>query len=130
MVIPVHDVNPARRTPYVAIGFTTLLAVALITVVGEIPALAGTTTLLLMAVFVVVNIAVLALRRNRVEHSHFRTPTLLPVLGALSCAFLIGPWSGREPVQYQIAVGLIGTGLLLWLAGALAQWAMARRRAV
>ena len=28
-------------------------------------------------------------------HEHFRTPTILPVLGAISCAFLAGPWTGR-----------------------------------
>jgi basic amino acid/polyamine antiporter, APA family len=59
-------VHPARRTPYVAIGFTTLLAVVLITFVGEIPALAGTTTLLLLGVFTVVNIGVIVLRRDGV----------------------------------------------------------------
>ncbi len=34
-------VHPQRRTPFVAIGFTTLLAFGLITFVGEVPALAG-----------------------------------------------------------------------------------------
>jgi len=108
-------VHPLRRTPYTAIGFTTMVALALIIFVGEIPALAGTTTLLLLCVFVAVNIAVLVLRRDRVEHEHFRTGTVLPVLGAISCAFLVGPWSGREPVQYLIAVVLVAIGLGLWL---------------
>ena len=58
-------VHPTRRTPYIAIGFTTLLALALITFVGEVPALGGTTALLLLFVFTVVNIAVLVLRRDR-----------------------------------------------------------------
>ncbi len=108
-------VHPARRSPYVAIGFTTLLAFALITFVGEVPALGGTTALLLLCVFTVVNVAVLVLRKDRVAHEHFRTPTLLPVIGALSCAFFAGPWTGRDPVQYQIAGILIGIGVLLWL---------------
>ena len=94
-------VHAARRTPYIAIGFTTLLAFGLITFVGEVPALGGTTALLLLCVFTVVNIAVLVLRRDPVGHQHFRTPTFLPVLGALSCAFLAGPWTGRNPVQYR-----------------------------
>ena len=34
-------VHASRRTPYIAIGFTTLLAFALITFVGEVPALGG-----------------------------------------------------------------------------------------
>jgi APA family basic amino acid/polyamine antiporter len=108
-------VHATRRTPYVSIAFTTLLAFALITFVGEVPALGGTTALLLLCVFTVVNVAVLVLRRDRVGHEHFRTPTLVPVLGALSCAFLAGPWTGRDPVQYKIAGILIGIGIVLWV---------------
>ncbi len=107
-------VHASRRTPYVAIGFTTLLAFALITFVGEVPALGGTTALLLLCVFTVVNIAVLVLRKDAVEHEHFRTPTFLPVLGALACAFFAGPWTGRDPVQYWIAGVLIAIGIVLW----------------
>ncbi len=108
-------VHPTRRTPYLAIAFTTLLAFALIMFVGEVPALGGTTALLLLFVFTVVNIAVLVLRRERVDHTHFRTPTFLPVLGAISCAFFAGPWTGRDPVQYKIAGILIGIGIALWV---------------
>jgi len=108
-------VHAARRTPYVAIGFTTLLAFGLITFVGAVPALGGTTALLLLCVFTVVNIAVLVLRRDPVGHQHFRTPTFLPVVGAVCCAFLAGPWTGRDPVQYKIAGVLIAIGVALWL---------------
>jgi amino acid transporter len=107
-------VHPTRRTPYVAIGFTSLLAFGLITFVGEVPALGGTTALLLLCVFTVVNIAVLVLRRDRVEHQHFRTPTIVPILGAITCAFLAGPWTGRDPVQYKIAGVLLAIGVVLW----------------
>ncbi len=121
-------VHAARRTPYVAIGFTTLLAFGLITFVGEVPALGGTTALLLLGVFTVVNIAVLVLRKDTVAHKHFRTPTLLPVVAALCCAFLVGPWTGRDPVQYTIAAVLLGIGVLLWGATVLFQRG-ARRKA-
>lgn len=107
-------VHRTRRTPYVAIGFTTLLAFALITFVGEVPALGGTTALLLLCVFTVVNVAVLVLRRERVDHEHFRTPTILPILGALFCAFLTGPWTGRAIVQYHVAGVLLAIGVALW----------------
>ena len=107
-------VHATRRTPYIAILFTTLLAFALIAFVGEIPALGGTTALLLICVFAVVNAAVLVLRRDSVEHKHFRTPTALPVLGGVSCLFLAGPWTGRDLVQYQIAGALLAIGVLLW----------------
>ena len=79
------------------------------------PALGGTTALLLLCVFSVGNVAVLVLRRDPVGHEHFRTPTFLPILGALACAFLAGPWTGRDPVQYTIAAVLIGIGIVLWL---------------
>lgn len=108
-------VHRGRRTPYTAIVFTTLLAFGLITFVGAVPDLGGTTALLLLGVFTIVNVAVLVLRKDKVEHKHFRTPTPMAVLGALSCAFLVGPWTGRDPVQYSIAGVLIAIGIGLWL---------------
>lgn len=108
-------VHATRRTPYIAIGFTTLLAFGLIGFVGGVPALGGTTALLLLCVFTVVNVAVLVLRRDPVEHSHFRTPTFLPVVGAATCAFLAGPWTGRNPEQYAIAGILLAIGVGLWV---------------
>jgi amino acid transporter len=107
-------VHATRRTPYIAIAFTTALAFALITFVGQVPALGGTTALLLLAVFTVVNIAVLVLRKDTVEHQHFRTPTPVAVLGAITCGFLVGPWTGRDTQQYVIAAVLIGVGIVLW----------------
>ncbi|MBC7944134.1 MAG: APC family permease [Burkholderiales bacterium] len=121
-------VHATRRTPYVAIGFTTLLAFGLIMFVGEVPALGGTTALLLLCVFTMVNIVVLVLRRDGVDHKHFTTPTFLPILGALSCAFLAGPWTGRNPVQYQIAGVLIGIGIVLWFVTVLVNRATGQTR--
>ena len=108
-------VHRVRRSPYVAIAFTSLLAFGLITFVGAVPALGGTTALLLLGVFTIVNIAVLVLRKDKVDHQHFRSPTILPVLGALSCAFLVGPWTGRASVQYAIAGILLAIGVVLWV---------------
>lgn len=115
-VIPelLGKVHPTRRTPYVAIVFTTLLAIGLLVFAGGVPQLGGTTALLLLCVFCVVNIAVLVLRRDPVSHKHFRTPTVLPIFGAITCAFLAGPWTGRDPVQYVIGGCLVAIGLVLW----------------
>ena len=108
-------VHPTRRTPYVAIGFTTLLAFGLITFVGGVPQLGGTTALLLLCVFTVVNVAVLVLRKDKVDHEHFTAPTILPVIGAIACGFLTGPWTGRNPEQYSIAGVLLALGVVLWV---------------
>jgi len=111
---PLGRVHSTRRTPYVAIVFTTLLAFGLITFVGEVPELGGTTALLLLGVFTIVNVTVLVLRRQPVEHKHFRVPTVLPIIGALTCGFLVTPFADRPAVQYQIAGILLGIGVVLW----------------
>ncbi|PYF98368.1 amino acid/polyamine/organocation transporter, APC superfamily [Georgenia satyanarayanai] len=121
-------VLPGRRSPWAAIVFTTLLTFGLVwgvtQVAGEetITALGGTTALLLLAVFAVVNVAAIVLRRRPVERDHFHAPKVLPYVGALTCAFLVGPWA-QDPIEYQIAGGLIAIGLVLWLL----TWAFYRR---
>ena len=77
---PMGRVHGERRTPWVAIIFVAALALVLCAL-GDLESLADTTVLLLLCVFVSVNIAVLMLRRDRVEHDHWRAPTVLPVLG-------------------------------------------------
>ncbi len=103
-----------RRTPWVAILFTTALAFGLLIFVDQLSVLGGTTALLLLAVFTVVNICCLVLRKDPVKHKHFVAPTVLPILGAVFCAYLVGPWTGRATVQYPIAGILIGIGIVLW----------------
>jgi len=86
---PFGRVHSGRRTPWVAIVFTTLLAVGLISV-GKLDTLAQTTVLLLLGVFTVVNVSVLVLRREPVEHRHFVAPRVFPLLGiVISVGLLI-----------------------------------------
>ncbi|TFV98784.1 APC family permease [Leifsonia flava] len=115
-------VAPRRQTPWAAILFTTALAVGLVAYVsldaeGSIVALlGGTTSLLLLTVFAIVNVTVLVLRRQPVDHKHFRTPRVLPIIGAITCLYLVFPWtSGRPAAQYVIALVLLGIGILLWI---------------
>ena len=116
------SVLPGRRTPWASIVFVTLVAFGLIFVVTQVmgedtvEALGGTTALLLLGVFTLVNVSCLVLRRaHHVDHDHFKAPTVIPVLGAITCAFLVGPWTDRDTVQYQIGGGLLLLGVVLWL---------------
>lgn len=81
-------VLPHRRTPWVAIIATTAVAMVLCTT-STLDALAETVVLLLLFVFVSTNIAVLVLRRDRVDTPHFRTPTPIPVLALITCGVLL-----------------------------------------
>jgi APA family basic amino acid/polyamine antiporter len=116
-------VLPGRRTPYAGIAFSTLLALGLIVAVtfladtSVITALSGTTALLLLCVFTVVNIACIVLRRDPGEGS-FKAPGWMPYAGAVACGYLAGPWArDREDwVQYQVAGGLLLLGIVLWAA--------------
>jgi basic amino acid/polyamine antiporter, APA family len=111
---PLGRVHRARRTPWLAIVFTAALAAALV-VVGDLETLADTTVLLLLLVFVCVNVAVLVLRREPVEHAHFRAPTVLPVLGAICCVALIVQKLVEETSTFAYAGGLLVLGVVLWL---------------
>jgi basic amino acid/polyamine antiporter, APA family len=61
----------------------------LLTLVGDLSTLAETVVLLLLFVFISTNVAVLVLRRDTVEHEHFRVWTAVPVLGVASCVVLL-----------------------------------------
>ncbi|HET7195137.1 MAG TPA: APC family permease [Nocardioides sp.] len=114
-------VLPGRRTPWTAILFTTVLALGLILYVtfgsvSIVEALSGTTALLLLCVFTVVNISCLVVRRRSDTTPSFRAPSWTPLLGAVTSAFLVGPWA-RDPedwIQYRIALVLLVIGVVLW----------------
>ena len=114
-------VHPTRRSPWAAIIFTTVIAFGLIIYVSTaasdnaISVLGGTTSLLLLAVFAVVNVAVLVLRRDvRQAGGYFKTPTVLPVIGFLVSLYLVTPLSGRPAQQYLVAGALVIIGIVLF----------------
>lgn len=111
---PFGAVHRRRRTPWVAIVFSSLIAYLLV-ITSNLSLLGGTTSLLLLAVFTIVNVAVLVLRRKPVEHAHFRAPTWAPVLGVVSCGYLATPLSGRPPEQFVVAGALLSIGVGLWV---------------
>jgi basic amino acid/polyamine antiporter, APA family len=113
---PFGTVHSERRTPWVAILFTTAVAVGLI-LEANLEALARTTVALLLVVFTVVNISVLRLRRDDVGREHFRVPTLVPVLGIGVAIALMTQVRGEDWARTGI---LVGIGLVLWAVNYLA----------
>ncbi|MBJ7356213.1 APC family permease [Nocardioides sp.] len=112
-------VSPNTRAPWAGIVFSTLLALGLIVYVANrednvVANLANVTSLLLLGVFTVVNVACLVLRRDGRE-SVFRSPGPTPVVAAAACLFLIGPWVDREGIVYRIAGVLLLIGVALWV---------------
>ncbi|MGA8789575.1 MAG: APC family permease [Paenarthrobacter sp.] len=126
-------VLPGRRSPWAGITFSTVLALGLIWYVSIDPDsnivanLSGTTAFLLLCVFTVVNVACVVLRRKRDPDRKvfFTSPGQLPWVAAILCAFLAGPWVGRNPIQYQVAGGLMAIGVVLWFI----TWLITRKSA-
>ena len=83
-------VHPGTRTPHVAIGALLVVLVALV-LAGDIGQLASATVLLLLAVFTVVNGALLVLQRRPGEpRGGFEVPSFVPAAGAVVCLTLLG----------------------------------------
>lgn len=102
-----------RRTPWVAIVATTVVAM-LLTLIGDLSLLASTVVLLLLFVFIAVNVSVLVLRRQKVEHEHFRVWTFVPVLGVASCVLLLTQQEG--PVWLAGGIALVVGAVLYFVA--------------
>jgi len=116
-------VHPERRTPWVSIIFTTLLAVVLISI-GQLEDLAVVTVMLLLGVFAMVNVAVLVLRREQVEHRHFVAPSIFPILGLVISLVLLVKRIFDEDASVFILLGvLLVVAILLWAVN----WRLARR---
>lgn len=110
-VLPSSLARLSRRdTPSVAIAFTTLIAAGLV-LTGDLGALADTTVLLLLGVFIAVNVSALRLRGDRVGHSHFEVPHALPVLGIVACLVVMTQIEGETWLR---AAALVCLGFGLW----------------
>jgi len=117
---PFAQVLTSRRTPWFAIAFTTAISAVLVAT-GDLDALADTTVALLVVVFGIVNVSVLVLRRDPVEHEHFVVPLLVPVIGVgVSLALL----TQIEAEIYGRAAILVALGVVLWIVN----WLVLRRQ--
>ena len=111
-------VHSSRRTPWVAILFTTATVFVLLAVIGPFPTaldtLSTTTVVLLLLAFIMVNISVLVLRNDPVDHEHFRAPSVFPVLGIIISAALLIYQAISDISVFGLAGLLLAVGLVLY----------------
>ena len=100
-------VHATRRTPHYAILLLMVIVIAL-AFAGDIRQLASATSVLLLAVFIIVQVALLVLKRRPGEApGAFEVPSVVPIGGILVCAAML--WHA-DPAAWAIAACLI-TGI-------------------
>jgi len=107
-------VHPARRTPHYAI-LCLMVIVTVLALGGDIRQLASATSVLLLCVFIIVNAALIVLKRRPGEPpGAFEVPTAVPVGGILVCAAML---RHADPTAWKIAAGLLaGIAVLYFMA--------------
>lgn len=106
-----------RRTPWVAIlvvGAVTMV----MSFVGDVGTLADTTVLLLVLVFISANISVLVLKKDTVEHEHFRTPRIVSILALVASIALLTQQSAQT---WLISLAYVVVGTILFLIARVAR---------
>jgi amino acid transporter len=126
---PLGKVHPKRHTPHVAIGVLFVI-VLILALSGGVKQLASSTSLLLLSVFCLVNAALIVLKLRPGEaKGGFEVPIVVPALGSLVCASLVGKRLYDGWVSFQqrdtkptddwkapvIALALLSVILLLYL---------------
>lgn len=103
-------VLPNRRTPWVSIVAVAVATIGL-TFLGDVATLAETTVLLLLLVFLSANVSVLVLKKDKVEHTHFSVPRVVPVLAIIASIVLLTQQTG---VVWLGALAYIAIGSVLF----------------
>jgi amino acid transporter len=108
---PLARVHAGRRTPHLAI-LTVLTAALVLALSGTLGYLAGATSTLLLVVFLVVNLALVMVKRRdgAGDRPGFRVPAAVPLLGVFVTAAVMG---FAEPTVLMTTAGLaaVGAGL-------------------
>jgi basic amino acid/polyamine antiporter, APA family len=109
-------IHPKRNTPHVA-AVAIFIAVSILLSVGDVSQLASATVILLLAVFVLMNMAQIALARRMGEPpAPVKLPMMVPILGGLICAVLLVVRAATgEIVAPLIAGGLLALIIALYL---------------
>jgi amino acid transporter len=105
---------PTRKTPWVAIVFTTVLVVALL-VTADVERLASVTVLFLIAVYALVCVCALKLRKERVDHEHYRAPTAVLYAGLVANLGLLVNTVLTDPGALVTCGIMLAIGLALYL---------------
>jgi basic amino acid/polyamine antiporter, APA family len=113
-------VHVTRRTPWVAIIFTTVVVMALL-LTANVERLATVTVVFLIFIYGLVCAAALKLRRERVEHQHYKAPTALLWIGIVANAALLGYTVYSDPGSLKWCGGLLVLGLVLYGVNAVSQ---------
>ncbi|MBI2167412.1 MAG: amino acid permease [Candidatus Omnitrophica bacterium] len=105
-------IHPKRNTPDRAI--IALLAVALpLALAGSLATLAQSNSLILLTVFFLVNVSLTVIKLRPAEAiPPFQIPVVIPILGALTCLFLI---FYIQAEAFVIALSLVALALCLYL---------------
>jgi APA family basic amino acid/polyamine antiporter len=83
-----------------------------LTFIGDVSTLAETTVLLLLLVFLAANVSVLVLKKDTVEHAHFRVPRIVPILAIIASVALLTQQTG---IVWLGAAGYVVVGSILFL---------------
>lgn len=104
--------HQTRHTPWIAIVFTTAIVIVLL-LTADVERLAAVTVLFLIAVYALVCVAALKLRKDTVEHDHYRSPTWILWAGLFANIGLLVNTVIDDPgaVAYSGVMIAIGLGL-------------------
>jgi APA family basic amino acid/polyamine antiporter len=122
-------VHRTRRTPWVAILFTTVVVMGLL-LTADVERLATVTVVFLIVIYALVCVAALKLRQDRVEHEHFTAPTALLVLGVLGNVALLAYTVVTDPGSLTYCGALLLVGLVLYFVNQATQRRLDRREPV
>lgn len=105
-------VHSATKTPHWSILIVLLIAILLATT-GTLAYLAGTTSILLLCVFVTMNVALIRLKRSgKLSPDAFSVPIAIPVFGVIVCCVLLA-CTPRNQALAATAIMLLGA-FLTW----------------
>lgn len=100
-------VHIKRHTPHIAVLTVWVLFVVLI-LSGDISSLARATSVLLLSCFVIVNIALIVLKRTEKIDGAFEVHAIIPLLGALICMAMLSKARSAELITAgSILVGIV-----------------------